>query len=894
MDQKNQDIKSLKELIAQKKYDDALRLSFEISQYENDLEYMMEMGQLLKATSDFSGALKWFEKVILIDKNNIYAVKGKVECLKKSTNYREIINFINFFEYEEQIKIIVDVADIAINSGDIIYLNELFEYVEKYFIKDKTGIFVSILLKLSDKIGECRNSSDENTLITMINNYLQTLSAEDKNIIIINSALSYLSNNKIDLSLKWIGNILPASSVKNQFTDLIIKILAEIKKNHDKIDELKEYLNNLYEKIDNQNIKNMIVNETKLLKHCFVKTNIRTLLAKKEYTDATILLNQISDVCDPDTDVEFLLLKGQLLNGISNFTGALEYFEKVLKLDKENMIAIEGMLESLKNTKRYMETMKFIGFFDPSKQIQILEEISTVAVNYNDINALNVILLYVEKHINTDKIKLLSYILLKIADKVPQSDNNKSSGEFINILNLNIDILPEESQNIIREKIGLYYKHKNDITGALKYFISITKKPEIESKIVSHIIQLLRDSIIFENQTSDIINYLHVIYANLQSEKLKNIILGEIEILQCKTVLKSKPVKMNVILTTKCNLNCIMCTVCKNEYTIDENYLRIIKEYLPYLESVLWQGGEVFLYRNFQELITLAHKNGVKQGFVTNALLLNKELIEMIGEYNIELSISIDSVQKENYEKIRRGAKFSKLIDVLTQLHNYKLQKKDIVYGMAVVVMSLNCDEIDDIVKFAISYGFKVLYLQRYVLNKNLLNDKLMLTDAQKIKVLEKIKQLKNDTTITKQIEISTNIGDDLLIPENSDKAKENIEITNCDNNTDTEKKHISENTDMPAESNPDFIVNDCEKIKNRLFCIAPWKTLFLDFDMMGKCSCYCDSFKTSNELDDIWNCRALVKYRESIINNKLYKCCDSFCRNAGDDGAEIRKLGWK
>ncbi|GAB1401545.1 hypothetical protein MASR1M68_04560 [Elusimicrobiota bacterium] len=894
MDQKNQDIKSLKQLIAQKKYDDALQLSCAMSQYDNDLEYMMEMGQLLKATSDFPGALKWFEKVILLDKNNIYAVKGTVECLKKSTRYKEIINFINFFEYEEQIKIIVDVADISINSGDIVYLNELFEYVGKFFTKDKTDTFVSILLKLSDKIGECKNSSDENKLISMLDNYMQTLSAEDKNIIIINSALSYLSNKKIESSLKWIEKIIPVPSVKNQFTDLVIKILKAIKKNYDKINDLKEYLNILYEKIDNQQIKNMIINETKSLEHCFVKINIRTLLAKKEYENATILLNQISDVCNPDKDIEFMLLKGQLLNGISNFTGALEYFEKVLKLDTENIIAIEGMLESLKNTNRYMDTMKFIGFFDQRKQIQILEEISNIAVNCADISSLNSIFVYIEKYINTDKIKLLSYILLKIADKVPQSDKNKASDEFINILNLNIEILSEESQNIIREKIGLYYKHKNDITGALKYFISITKKPEIESKIVSHIIQLLRDGIIFENQTSDIINYLNVIYENLQSDKLKNIILGEIEILQCKTVLKSKPVKMNVILTTKCNLNCIMCTVCKNDYTIDENYLRIIKEYLPYLESVLWQGGEVFLYSNFSELITLAHKNGVKQGFVTNALLLNKELIEMIGEYNIELSISIDSVHKENYEKIRRGAKFSKLIDVLTQLHNYKLQKKDIVYGMAVVIMSLNCDEIDDIVKFAISYGFKVLYLQRYVLNKNLLNDKLMLTDAQKIKVLEKIKQLKNDTTITKQIEISTNIGDDLLISETVDTAKENIEITNCDNTIGTEKINISENTGIHTETKPDFIVNDCEKIKNRLFCIAPWKTLFLDFDMMGKCSCYCDSFKTSNELDDIWNCRALVKYRESIINNKLYKCCDSFCRNAGDDGAEIRKLGWK
>ena len=68
MDKKTNQIHQLRQLIEQKQYQEAINLAYDMHQYDNDLDYIMEMGQLLKATSDYAGAIKWFEKVLKIDK----------------------------------------------------------------------------------------------------------------------------------------------------------------------------------------------------------------------------------------------------------------------------------------------------------------------------------------------------------------------------------------------------------------------------------------------------------------------------------------------------------------------------------------------------------------------------------------------------------------------------------------------------------------------------------------------------------------------------------------------------------------------------------------------------------------------------------------------------------
>ena len=88
--------------------------------------------------------------------------------------------------------------------------------------------------------------------------------------------------------------------------------------------------------------------------------------------------------------------------------------------------------------------------------------------------------------------------------------------------------------------------------------------------------------------------------------------LNDQEIKEQRIVLKSKPRKLAVILTTKCNLDCIMCPLAhfrathREANTIPYATIKKIYELYPYLQWIDWQGGEVFLIDYFKELFLKA------------------------------------------------------------------------------------------------------------------------------------------------------------------------------------------------------------------------------------------------------------------------------------------------
>ena len=124
-----------------------------------------------------------------------------------------------------------------------------------------------------------------------------------------------------------------------------------------------------------------------------------------------------------------------------------------------------------------------------------------------------------------------------------------------------------------------------------------------------------------------------------------------------------------IVLSNKCNLACIMCRAIQNKWEFPQERLKEIKELFPYLERILWQGGEILLLPYFKDLLkeSLKYPN-IKQAILTNFQLADEEIINLIVRNNIELRISIDGVEKNIYEKIRRGGSFQKLIDILNSI----------------------------------------------------------------------------------------------------------------------------------------------------------------------------------------------------------------------------------
>ncbi len=79
--------------------------------------------------------------------------------------------------------------------------------------------------------------------------------------------------------------------------------------------------------------------------------------------------------------------------------------------------------------------------------------------------------------------------------------------------------------------------------------------------------------------------------------------LNRLEAAEGKAVLDSKPRTLMAILTTACNLKCIMCTRIKSKpQSLPFEVVEKVYDLLPYLERVDWQGGEVFLVDYFKEL----------------------------------------------------------------------------------------------------------------------------------------------------------------------------------------------------------------------------------------------------------------------------------------------------
>jgi len=182
-----------------------------------------------------------------------------------------------------------------------------------------------------------------------------------------------------------------------------------------------------------------------------------------------------------------------------------------------------------------------------------------------------------------------------------------------------------------------------------------------------------------------------------------------------KITLSSKPLKLNVVLTTRCNLNCLMCEVRRIPWQIPEKVIGEVISLFPYLREIIWQGGEVFLLDYFKGLLERATPYpDLTHDITTNGHLIDEEWMSMLNKINLNLNISIDGVTKQTYEYIRKGSKFEDLIRTLELINETKNQGegKRLVLVMIVTVMHSNYRELEKVIEFAKRFKFDRIILQ--------------------------------------------------------------------------------------------------------------------------------------------------------------------------------------
>lgn len=199
---------------------------------------------------------------------------------------------------------------------------------------------------------------------------------------------------------------------------------------------------------------------------------------------------------------------------------------------------------------------------------------------------------------------------------------------------------------------------------------------------------------------------------------LANKIRNKIEFLGGKTVLESKPLKLEIALLDQCNLRCTMCLQTSfGEHEISDERHREILDLIPYLEVVNWIGGEVFLSPHFEPLFDAAARvPRIRQHIITNGLKIDARWAEKLARGNVSLLVSIDAFTAPSYERIRKGARFESLLSALTHL-----QRAFAAFppppgnpeplALNFILMRQNLEEAASICEFAARYGFSAVQI---------------------------------------------------------------------------------------------------------------------------------------------------------------------------------------
>ncbi len=194
-----------------------------------------------------------------------------------------------------------------------------------------------------------------------------------------------------------------------------------------------------------------------------------------------------------------------------------------------------------------------------------------------------------------------------------------------------------------------------------------------------------------------------------------NRLLNTLEMRTRASVMQSRPFSVQLEVTTKCNLACIMCA--RDKYhgrgsNLPDDVLELFfAQVLPTAQDVIVSSfGEPLLYPRIGELFSrIDSASGLELGFFTNLLLLDEPMARGIMDSGVGyINASIDGASKETYEAIRKGGKWEDLLEKMRLLRRIKEEYGGTLprLNLCVVGSTLNVHETAKFVELASEFGF--------------------------------------------------------------------------------------------------------------------------------------------------------------------------------------------
>ncbi len=595
-------------------------------------------------------------------------------------------------------------------------------------------------------------------------------------------------------------------------------------------------------------------------------------LSEHQYDSALNILLELLKQKDFYKNDIFLEI-GKIYSTINNFDKALEYFNLIV------------------NSKE--EKDKCMAYFEIGKIYNIKNDYKKAIINLKKALLL----------INIDN-KMIVNITVLLAKTYRCTHEYDSAIEILNnVKNIfnSTNIIDEELANT---KEALYqrfpgnYDFNGDYGCLINNYLEILSNDPFNSQVLCFLAQAYNYIGLYDNTVK---LYKYNVDKITNNKFFKNKFLNEYEIASKRMFLQSKPRNLMVVLSNKCNISCIMCLTSKSKWELPKERLDEIISLFPYLERIMWQGGEVLFLPYFRDILKKAlNYPNMRQSLITNFQLADEELINLIIKNNIEMTISIDGVTKNIYEKIRHGGSFEKLEKNLVLLNEIRNKiKNKMILNMNVVVMRENYATLSKFVDFAFKYGFNFIcfmpidYLPKTPTEKeiaikkeqdiftNISDEDIKLLSFQMILVHKKAEQYgirveSRLKTISLTDEEISAFDTNKIFVKKEEKSAENDLKNDILANDDCKE---CENKELHKESEH----KNMDYVENKLLCHLPWYSLTLDFDGSVRPDCQCNidinvGNLSVNTIGDLWNNEKMQFYRGSIINNNCSAICSENC----------------
>ncbi|KHE91511.1 MAG: radical SAM protein [Candidatus Scalindua rubra] len=177
------------------------------------------------------------------------------------------------------------------------------------------------------------------------------------------------------------------------------------------------------------------------------------------------------------------------------------------------------------------------------------------------------------------------------------------------------------------------------------------------------------------------------------------------------------PERLNIELTTSCNIKCIMCRG-KNSYVKDNNagkFLRV-EDFVTVLNGTdlnrlklvnLAGNAESLLNPDIVPILNVCRENNIIVELITNGTLLTPQISKLLLGFCSEIHISFGGSTKQTFESIRQGAEFELVCENIRTLSDLKKSTNNQYphIWLNPILMKRSIQELPDIIKLAMDLG---------------------------------------------------------------------------------------------------------------------------------------------------------------------------------------------